>query len=1153
MPTAAPPATEAKKPAPPAPAKAAAPAPAKAGPAAPALAGPQSAATQRFDRMAVRAKLAVSGPGDAAEQEADRVAEHVMRSPDPARPAPPRVQRQPQPDAGTAPTLSPAAEQRVQASRGGGMPLPPDTRADMESQLGHDFSGVRIHDDGEAAALCTETAAHAFTVGNDIYFGPGEFDPAGREGRALLAHELAHVMQSGGSTATGAHRLQRKAKADGGAGTYNRGSGVVEFDAIAIPSNYAAAYQAKAPLIRHRAFSEDSRPASQQQTWQDHINTGQAVPKLGSVVAAHPNAASAAPATFVFKTPSPMQQINGASPRFVMGSSLEACAQQLSVPSWDRQGHKVGTARATRLTSYDVDHVVEAQVAASSESGRQFVMRPELDSIANFQLLTGTANTAKMNAVKGAVRDKVNTFREQNAEVYRNKPFSDWATEALLGHLSVKFLTVTEAAALETPVNARWTREEIEQGTHLQALIDAQQIQFLTVADMNVPANHAWIFQGPAGGFKNDVDKRARSWWRTLLSPFEITNANFNTGEPAVLARLSVNVPASQTRLKRFDADKTVDVKSLDGSDSVGHFEMQRWRQIMELRRPAGEPGGAPSAPSPGLEARPLSPLTLDTVDVVPGVGLVIEGQILPTLPVIGAANIRYRIAGSDLSLMKTFTVSEINLPPPISIDSCSLTLSAGTRGFSADGRIDLSIERLGTGFLAGSMGTAGGLELEGGFDFDRTLFDRATLRAWYREEQFGAAGELAIEHPDKVRGIRAALLNVNYTAGVLTASGTVTPDLPGVEEGNLRLTHSEAEGLMIGGALRLAANPAIRSGTLDVTARRRDDAWRVAASGRAQPALPGITSELTVAYDDGAFDASFRGAFSRGMLSGTVEAGATNRTLDDAGNPTGAAAPGAPITVYGSGSATMQIAPWLQGTAGIRFAPSGEVTVVGEIGLPSSMELFGRQEIHRTLFSLATQIPIVPGIVAEVGGNLNATAGIGPGVLDQARIGVQYNPSREEDTRVTGDAHLNIPADAGLRLGARAGIGLGITGASATGGVEIGGALGIAGAAEASVHVEWTPTQGVQIDAEGALHASPRFRFDVSGYVSVRALGFEVYDHTWELAALELGSDMALGVRFPVRYREGEPFNVSTDDLVFEVPDIDTAALLGQLGRQIF
>ena len=377
----------------------------------------------------------------------------------------------------------------------------------------------------------------------------------------------------------------------------------------------------------------------------------------------------------------------------------------------------------------------------------------------------------------------------------------------------------------------------------------------------------------------------------------------------------------------------------------------------------------------------------------------------------------------------------------------------------------------------------------------------------WYRDEQFGAAGDLAITSPNKIRGIHAASLHIDYQAGRFNASGSVDPDIPGVQQAGLRVEYSEAEGLLIGGNLRLSANPAIRSGSIDVTVRKLEDTWRVAATGTAQPAIPGLNSDLAVSYDDGAFNAAFRGTFQRGMLSGTVEAGATNRTLDGSGQPTGPAAPDAPIIVYGSGSATLQIAPWLQGTAGIRFAPNGEVTVSGEIGLPASLQIFPRREIRRTLFDMATQIPIVPGIVAEVGGNLSAQAGIG----------------------------------------------LGITGASATGGLELGGTLGIAGAAEAGVHIDWMPARGLQVDAEGYLHAEPRFRFDVSGYVSVRALGFSVYDNRWELAACELGSNLRLGVRFPIHYRQGQPFDVSLDDVQFEVPDIDPMQLVRDLGDRIF
>lgn len=156
-------------------------------------------------------------------------------------------------------------------------------------------------------------------------------------------------------------------------------------------------------------------------------------------------------------------------------------------------------------------------------------------------------------------------------------------------------------------------------------------------------------------------------------------------------------------------------------------------------------------------------------------------------------------------------------------------------------------------------------------------------------------------------------------------------------------------------------------------------------------------------------------------------------------------------------------------------------------------------------------------------------------------------------NTHITGKAHVNVPAGARLRLGARAGIGLGITGASATGGLDLGGTLGIAGAAEAGVHIDWMSAKGLQVDAECYLHAEPKFKFDVSGYVAVTALGMSIYDNRWELAAYELGSNLRLGVRFPIHYREGQPFDVSLDNVQFEVPDVDPAALVHDLGGRIF
>jgi hypothetical protein len=78
---------------------------------------------------------------------------------------------------------------------GEGRPLEPEVRADMKARLGHDFSHVRVHDDGRAHESATAVNARAYTVGSDIVFQRGCYNPATPEGKLTLAHELIHVVQ----------------------------------------------------------------------------------------------------------------------------------------------------------------------------------------------------------------------------------------------------------------------------------------------------------------------------------------------------------------------------------------------------------------------------------------------------------------------------------------------------------------------------------------------------------------------------------------------------------------------------------------------------------------------------------------------------------------------------------------------------------------------------------------------------------------------------------------------------------------------------------------------------------------------------------------------------------------------------------------------
>ena len=97
-----------------------------------------------------------------------------------------RVQRKAARDGAAGPAVIPD---------GSGAPLGGDVRARMQPQLGADLSEVRVHTGGDSAEAAGQMGARAFTVGQDLHFARGEFNPGTREGDRLLAHELTHAVQ----------------------------------------------------------------------------------------------------------------------------------------------------------------------------------------------------------------------------------------------------------------------------------------------------------------------------------------------------------------------------------------------------------------------------------------------------------------------------------------------------------------------------------------------------------------------------------------------------------------------------------------------------------------------------------------------------------------------------------------------------------------------------------------------------------------------------------------------------------------------------------------------------------------------------------------------------------------------------------------------
>lgn len=159
----------------------------------------------------LRRKLAVNKPGDAYEQEADALAEQVMRTPAPS------IQRctcggASGPDGECAQCRSKRLSVQRKASSGdmragdaptsvhqtlsrSGQPLDHSTRKSMEQRFGTDFGDVRVHADSQAAQSARDVNARAYTVGNNVVFGPGQYAPGSNAGQKLIAHELVHTLQ----------------------------------------------------------------------------------------------------------------------------------------------------------------------------------------------------------------------------------------------------------------------------------------------------------------------------------------------------------------------------------------------------------------------------------------------------------------------------------------------------------------------------------------------------------------------------------------------------------------------------------------------------------------------------------------------------------------------------------------------------------------------------------------------------------------------------------------------------------------------------------------------------------------------------------------------------------------------------------------------
>lgn len=1015
------------------------------------------------------------------------------------------------------PSMESAASHAI-STKGPGEPLHSSTRSTLESGLGSDLSDVRVHNDTSAHQAAEALNARAFTHQSDIWLGHGE----SQHNVPLMAHEATHVVQQTGSV----HRqlVQREEKKSAGDGAEPKVSpekakdDLETFPLPPVKSRHKPVYEAWASggqLKRVQGY-ERGEPDQRKSVWLPAVKD-----KIKGLDKLHLDP------TFKGKKTVAVGKDKKKKKTGTYSELLEAFA----LPDWDRLGNS---------QSFEADHIVELQVGswAGGESG-------PANTIENMELLDKRSNASAGSNTRLGIRDNVSQYLRRTG-----KPDDAKSVTKYLADNDVTFhkIQMGTRGSVGPGESQYWTRAEIEAGKQLE---DAEPVK--NPGEAGSPTSFAILAPGAAsllGEFPHPANSNTISINNKVdarrVAGLDIKSIQLNPGYELAKPPAPIGTIQAEWDLPKFE-------------------EVEPPKGVMPLPLIKSEgsqySGEISSLPPLNFSLKTMSALQFDKLGFEDG-QLSATGRLAPSIPLLEKIPIEVRLRGNALEFVYYYKPDDLTLPiPGVSIDNTSLGVFFGTKGLGIEGSVDVGIKNVGRGSFSARVDSSKRFDASGKFNFDSTLFDQAEIALWYRDKSFGGSGVLKISKPNKVRGIKSASISASFSGNSFKAEGTVQPTIPGVQQAALTVDYSEEEGLTIGGTLQLADNiPGISSGSLDAKVQKKpgEDRWIVSAHGKAVPKIPGITSSFDINYDDGAFDATLTAAYEKGMLKGSVTAGATNRPVSDDGKP------GPPpkehsdkITFYGGGSVTLKLAPWLQATAAIKFKPNGEVEVTGQIGLPSTLNIFDEKKVEQNLFKIGIDIPILGfsvlgqrvGIFLNIGGGLDLSAGIGPGQLQDVNLSVTYNPAHEDQTKVHGHAALHIPAHAGIRLFVRAALGAGIPIVSAQAGLELGGTLGIEGAAHAEVDVDWTPKKGLVLDANASISAEPKFKFDITGFVLVEAdlllKTITLYEKKWQLAAFEYGSGLRLGMKLPIHYEEGKPFNVSLSDIQFEKPNIDAMATL--------
>jgi hypothetical protein len=659
-------------------------------------------------------------------------------------------------DAGAPPAGFEAAVGRVQQSSG--TTLPDQTRQTMESGFGRSFEGVSIHTDGGAQSAAQSIDARAFTLGNSIFFGPGQYQPQTSDGRRLIAHELAHVAQQSGGLAQpmvrrdGTDDTTQPVTTAAPAGSPTLAptqppgppefvgrdgrrivrqdtggkKGTVYLPALKVPfveggpkgaSNHpmaAIAGQAgpdRNVLTQGQPFElKGKTERSSQSARRKWIAGAQADAEAQSGITAAittrfgagtPPPASgtatpaAAPAEGEAGEPAPLAQ--GNQSHYYLKPARNDGAPFFVVGNTEQLArHELVVLPVwdKRRTRHDFDVDHILELQLGG-----------LDGYENFWVLDAAANRSSGSNIHNTLSREVDALiREANgAQFWTNdkggpKPtdYSEMKSSWLLHFDRIEELPINKSSY------AFWTKPEIRQGDHLtglQAMTDRQIAQAGLRFTPGVRPTALNVFTNPAGGFFKGLRRTGDNW------------------RPAGADEFYKGFDQVAVTINDFDA--------VEEGREVGRITGRAFHKASKT----GKIFDAPNIPIPLLQSPNLgfgvyadkrnlnvalaalrmkkaSPVAIDDAGLSAAGVLFVEGRIIASIPLLQGIEIPFSIDGDEISITFPLPLAGRSIGP-VQITESSLEIGASADGLFLAGSLGFLLQGVGSGRLQARAGNA--------------------------------------------------------------------------------------------------------------------------------------------------------------------------------------------------------------------------------------------------------------------------------------------------------------------------------------------------------------------------------------------------------------------------------------------------------------